>query len=140
VVVVEWELAQVRPPGGGQRGVNSPALICPPPGGLTSWRLPTTEQHFIQHLLAGFPVATADRTTTNPANARLIEPLTAREIEVLHLLAEQLTNREIGERLFIGEDTVKKHASHLFGKLGVATRRDAVRQAQQLGILYLIKH
>ena len=61
--------------------------------------------------------------------------LTSREEEVLRLLAEGLTNREIGRRLFISQKTVGTHVAHIFDKLGVHTRLEAAGRAQQLGVL-----
>jgi LuxR family maltose regulon positive regulatory protein len=65
----------------------------------------------------------------------LIEPLSEREIEVLQLIAEGLTNREVGQRLFITQGTVKAHTSNIYGKLGVHNRTRAVAQARALGVL-----
>ncbi len=65
----------------------------------------------------------------------LIEPLSAREIEVLHLLAEGLTNREIAQRLYLSPNTVRVHTSHIYGKLGVHNRTQAVAKARSLGVL-----
>jgi LuxR family maltose regulon positive regulatory protein len=65
----------------------------------------------------------------------LIEPLTHRELEVLGLVAEGLTNPEIAQRLFISLPTVKSHTRNIYGKLGVHRRREAVAKARALGIL-----
>jgi LuxR family maltose regulon positive regulatory protein len=67
--------------------------------------------------------------------AGLVEPLTARELEVLGLLAAGAPNRAIAEQLVVTQETVKKHLSHLFDKLGVANRTQAVARARQLGLL-----
>jgi LuxR family maltose regulon positive regulatory protein len=67
--------------------------------------------------------------------AGLVEPLTARELEVLELLAAGAPNRAIAEQLVVTQETVKKHLSHLFDKLGVANRTQAVARARQLGLL-----
>jgi LuxR family maltose regulon positive regulatory protein len=64
-----------------------------------------------------------------------VEPLTARELEVLHLVAEGLSNREIAQRLVISPSTVKRHTSKIYGKLGVHSRTQAVAKARTLGIL-----
>jgi DNA-binding CsgD family transcriptional regulator/tetratricopeptide (TPR) repeat protein len=61
--------------------------------------------------------------------------LTARELEVLRLLADGLTNREIGVRLFISQKTVGAHVAHVFEKLGVHSRLEAAVRAQQLGVV-----
>jgi predicted ATPase/DNA-binding CsgD family transcriptional regulator len=62
-------------------------------------------------------------------------PLNEREIEVLRLIAEGLSNSEIAERLVIALSTVKWHTNNLFGKLGVHSRTQAVAQAKELGLL-----
>jgi LuxR family maltose regulon positive regulatory protein len=67
--------------------------------------------------------------------AGLVEPLTARELEVLELLAAGTPNRAIAEALVVTPETVKKHLSHLFDKLGVANRTQAVARARELGLL-----
>jgi len=65
----------------------------------------------------------------------LVEPLTPRELEILGLLAERLTNKEIADRLFISPVTVKRHANNIYEKLAVHGRREAVSKALGLGIL-----
>jgi DNA-binding NarL/FixJ family response regulator len=67
----------------------------------------------------------------------LVEPLTARELEVVQLLAEGLTNRRIGERLGISEHTAKFHVNAILGKLGASSRSEAVAQAARLGLVLL---
>jgi LuxR family transcriptional regulator, maltose regulon positive regulatory protein len=67
--------------------------------------------------------------------AGLVEPLTAREVEVLQLLAGGAPNRAIAEQLVVTPETVKKHLSHLFDKLGAANRTQAVARARELGLL-----
>ncbi len=66
-----------------------------------------------------------------------IEALTPREREVLQLLSEGLPNRRIADRLGIGERTVKFHVNAILGKLGVATRTEAVVVAARLGLVTL---
>jgi LuxR family transcriptional regulator, maltose regulon positive regulatory protein len=65
----------------------------------------------------------------------LAERLTAREREVLALLAAGTPNPRIAEELVVTLDTVKKHVSHLLGKLGAANRTEAVTRARQLGLI-----
>ena len=64
----------------------------------------------------------------------LVEQLTARELEVLALLAAGAANPRIAAELVVSLDTVKKHVSHLLGKLGAANRTEAVARARQLGL------
>ncbi|GAA1784787.1 response regulator [Agromyces lapidis] len=63
------------------------------------------------------------------------ERLTVREAEVLALVAEGRTNREIGKTLFLSEATVKSHLVHIFTKLGVGSRTAAVARARELGAI-----
>lgn len=67
----------------------------------------------------------------------LVEELTPRELEVLQLLAEGLSNRGIGQRLGISEHTVKFHVNALMGKLGAQSRTEAVVRATRLGLIIL---
>lgn len=85
----------------------------------------------------------------DPANARtnhlsidgdsvvFAEPLTARETQVVELLAEGLSNKAIAARLAISDQTVKFHVASLSGKLGAANRTDAVRRAVRRGLISL---
>jgi LuxR family maltose regulon positive regulatory protein len=68
-------------------------------------------------------------------DSALIEPLTERELDILVCLSEQLSNKEIGSKLGISPLTVRNHTGHIYAKLGVATRRQAVARAGELGLL-----
>ena len=61
--------------------------------------------------------------------------ITARELEILSLIAQGLSNREIADRLFVSENTVKTHCSRAFDKLGARRRTQAVQLSKQLGLL-----
>ena len=61
--------------------------------------------------------------------------LTNREIDVLILLAERLSDKEIAERLVLSPETIKKHTAHIYRKLGVDNRRAAAACARRLGLL-----
>ena len=61
--------------------------------------------------------------------------LTPREIEVLGLIAEGLSNKEMAERLFVSENTIKTHCSRVFDKLSVNRRTQAVQVGKQFGLL-----
>jgi two-component system NarL family response regulator len=65
------------------------------------------------------------------------EALSAREIDVLKLMAEGKSNKEIGARLFISEGTVKSHVKGIFGKLNVISRTEAVATASRRGLIQL---
>ncbi|MGW6378860.1 response regulator [Rhodococcus sp. NPDC055112] len=90
-----------------------------------------------QEIFAAIRGAVAGQSVLSPPVAsRLLqqmrrpdEALTAREAELLTLLAEGLTNKELGRRLFISEATVKTHLAHIYAKLGVDTRAAAVSVA-----------
>jgi len=61
--------------------------------------------------------------------------ITKRELEILGLIADGLSNREIGERLFVSENTVKTHSSRLFDKLTARRRTQAVQRGKELGLI-----
>ena len=67
--------------------------------------------------------------------APLIDPLSARELQVLRLLDTELTGPELARHLFVSYNTVRTHTKHIFTKLGVTTRRAAVRRGRELDLL-----
>lgn len=77
------------------------------------------------------------RRGDGPGEESVIESLTPREKEVLQLMAEGLANKQIAMRLSISEHTVKFHLSSLYGKLGVASRTEAVKRGLWLGLISL---
>lgn len=72
-----------------------------------------------------------------PVPDPLVEPLTPRELEVLQLLAEGLSNKEIGSRLGISESTAKFHVNSILSKLGAQGRTDAVVRAARRGLVLI---
>jgi two-component system, NarL family, response regulator LiaR len=82
-----------------------------------------------------------------PAKAPALEPfapdtsrqqtlgITARELEILNLIARGFSNREIATQLFVSENTVKTHCARTFDKLGAARRTQAVQRGKELGLL-----
>ena len=105
--------------------------------------------HYTATLLAAFQVTGAGQPTTAAVDppsvahrppsvirpSSLVEDLSDRELEVLHLIAKGLTNREIASRLFVSLNTVKAHNRNIYGKLDVHSRTQAIARAQDLGLL-----
>ena len=92
---------------------------------------------YLGKLLAAFEAENQqheDRWYPSPAQP-LIEPLSPREVEVLRLIAQGLSNQEISERLVLALSTVKGHNLKIFGKLQVQRRTEAVARARKLGLL-----
>jgi LuxR family maltose regulon positive regulatory protein len=92
---------------------------------------------YVARLLAAIEAGKRDRDD-KPALApagSLIEPLSQRELKILQLIAQGLSNREIGERLFLALDTVKGHNRKMFDKLQVQSRTEAIARARALGLL-----
>jgi LuxR family maltose regulon positive regulatory protein len=83
------------------------------------------------------PDATKEKSPSPspPMSRPLVDPLTNRELDVLDLLVQRLSNKEIAESLFISTTTVKGHLQNIYEKLGVKKRRQAVEKAEALGIL-----
>jgi DNA-binding CsgD family transcriptional regulator len=103
--------------------------------GLQAQDEPVPAMAALQQALAESEPARSPKTQA--AESELIEPLSERELEVLALLAEGLTNREIASRLYLALNTVKAHTHNIYGKLDVHSRTQAVAQARALGVLPL---
>jgi DNA-binding NarL/FixJ family response regulator len=80
-------------------------------------------------------VSTGDLPAPAAGRQPLADPLTARELEVLRLIAEGMSNREISGRLFLSEGTVKNHVTNVLAKLGVRDRTQAVLRAAALSLI-----
>jgi LuxR family maltose regulon positive regulatory protein len=93
------------------------------------------EEDYIRELLVAFPVVDPGEVDPRGKDGELIEPLSKREIEVLQLIAEGLTSREIAARLYLSPNTVNVHSRNIISKLGVNNRAKAVVKARTLGIL-----
>jgi len=76
----------------------------------------------------------AERFTVNAVKQEQLA-ITTRELEILNLIAEGLSNREIADRLFVSENTVKTHSSRLFDKLGARRRTQAVQMGKSFGLI-----
>jgi LuxR family maltose regulon positive regulatory protein len=100
---------------------------------------------YIDQILAAFPSSSrrahrsdgkqAFLTAATSMARSMVEPLTNRELEVLALLSEGLSDQELAQRLVISPHTVRTHLKHIFAKLEVGNRREAVVRADQLGLL-----
>jgi len=88
---------------------------------------PRVTEKVVRQIRAGGPEGASEQ----------VEPLTDREIEVLRMAGQGLTNREIGRRLAISDRTVQGHLAHVYGKLDVASRTEAVMEALKRGWIVL---
>jgi LuxR family transcriptional regulator, maltose regulon positive regulatory protein len=107
---------------------------------LRVWRQERPEDvplDYASRLLAALDVdmKAPSGTDVRDAATLILDPITGRELEVLRLLDSELSNREIAARLFVSLDTVKSHTRHLYAKLGVHNRHQAVRRAMDLKLL-----
>jgi LuxR family transcriptional regulator, maltose regulon positive regulatory protein len=95
---------------------------------------------YLARVLAAYPLSATPITATVPNRATSEQPasdvLTWREQEILTLLVDRLSDKEIASALFISAWTVKKHASNIYLKLQVGGRREAVARARALGLLH----
>lgn len=94
--------------------------------------------NYVQRVLTAFPLNELEQKKslkTQSQAAGLLEPLSKREIEVLHLIAEGQTNQDIATTLFLSVNTVKVHTRNIYSKLSAHHRADAVAKARALGIL-----
>jgi LuxR family maltose regulon positive regulatory protein len=99
---------------------------------------------YARNLLEGFGVWEYGRVgesqiLTHPHIPTLLDPLTPRERDVLRLISQGLSNKDIADRLVIALNTVKRHTSSIYGKLGVKSRTQAVARARELGLLSIGK-
>jgi LuxR family transcriptional regulator, maltose regulon positive regulatory protein len=79
--------------------------------------------------------AVAPQPKSQDAGSALLEPLSERELDVLDLLGTELSGPEIADRLSVSLNTLRTHTKNIYGKLGVNSRRAAVRRAEELGFL-----
>jgi DNA-binding NarL/FixJ family response regulator len=93
-----------------------------------TWLAPTVQARLVSALGDGGPDEQPRPSPGLPSN------LTRREVEVLALIGEGLSNREIGERLVLGQATVKTHVNRIFAKIGTQSRAQAVRYAISNGL------
>jgi LuxR family maltose regulon positive regulatory protein len=73
--------------------------------------------------------------SADPQPGELVDPLTPRELEIMRLISEGYSNPEISRELVVSLNTIKKHTSNIYGKLGVRSRTQAIVRAQQMDLL-----
>jgi len=100
-------------------------------------RLAARGESFLQPSVAAKVVAEFARLTSPKSRppAHLIEPLSERETEILSLITNGASNREIANSLFLAEGTVKNHVTNILGKLGVRDRTQAAVKAKDIGLV-----
>ncbi|MEZ4735049.1 MAG: LuxR C-terminal-related transcriptional regulator [Caldilineaceae bacterium] len=111
--------------------------------GATTWLnqvdLPQGMRQKILHLLHSAYMPSEPRTIDTPmstaAPQNFVEPLSAREREILHLVVNGLSNQAIADEIIVTVGTVKKHLNNIYGKLGVASRTQAIARGRELGLL-----
>jgi len=109
------------------------SMVSPRPGGRGD-AMSRQHRQQVGRILLAFDTETPASRQPGP-RAGLVEQLTARELEVLQLIAKGRHNREIANDLVVTLDTVKKHASHILGKIGATSRTEAVARARELGLI-----
>ena len=91
---------------------------------------------YVDKLLAAFAQPAAmPKSKIQNQKSKMLESLSQRECEILKLIAQGLSNREIGERLFLALDTIKGHNRKIFDKLQVQSRTEAIARAHELGLI-----
>ena len=93
-----------------------------------------TRETLVREVLVGAEATALEPFTPNTANQRALG-ITARELEILTLIARGFSNREIAAQLFVSENTVKTHCARAFDKLGAVRRTQAVQRGKELGLL-----
>lgn len=93
------------------------------------------EPSVARKVVAEFARLAASPRSPDSVNAELVEPLSERELEVLRLVAEGLSNREIGLKLSLAEGTVKNYVTNVLQKIGARDRTQAALRAKELGLI-----
>src|SRR5271170_1118645 len=92
-----------------------------------------TDRSFVERLLRASGAETIDLPI--PTGPLLLAPLTDHERRILVFLANGVSNKEMAGRLFVSENTIKFHLKHIYSKLGVTSRVQAVASARELGLV-----
>ena len=101
---------------------------------MPAYKAPLEDMRFVLHDVLNV-TSLAELPGYEEATADLVDPLTAREVEVLRLIAAGMRNQEIADQLFISLSTVKRHIANAYGKLDVGHRTEAVARANELNLL-----
>ena len=91
---------------------------------------------YVDKLLVAFsqPIATFPQSKIQNRKSEIVEPLSERELEVLKLLRTELSGPEIADQLIVSPNTFRTHTRNIFNKLGVNSRRAAIRRAEELDL------
>jgi LuxR family maltose regulon positive regulatory protein len=109
---------------------NDPALIPL----LHQARLGGVMPNYVDRLLAAFEQTIQHQPIQVAITSHLVEPISAREMDVLKLLAQGCTDKKIAETLVIARETVHKHLKNIYGKLDVHSRTEAIVRAHELNL------
>ncbi len=91
---------------------------------------------YVNKLLDAFvPSSGSESKIAGEPHSSVTEPLTDRELEILRLLCSGYTNRQIADKVFISDNTVKSHVHHIFGKIGVQSRTQLILRARELNLI-----
>jgi DNA-binding CsgD family transcriptional regulator len=101
---------------------------------ITRSREPNRATVVVREVLVATPARALEPFTPNKSQQQTLG-ITPRELEILTLVAQGLSNREIATQLFVSENTVKTHCARAFDKLGAARRTQAVQRGKELGLL-----
>ena len=146
-LVVRGETVLLRPAGGSSQVVLGQQQPGPPMAALLGWliaaqrtgqaavEVPLECLARLQHAFHADSSTPEHRPGTAAAVRGIVEPLTSRELEVLQMLAAGMSNQDIARELVVSLDTVKKHVSHVLGKLVAASCTEAVARVRQLDLI-----
>jgi len=102
---------------------------------LSEYGSPGPRAEYILRILEAFPQVKPAHPSLEGQHPALLAPLTPREMDVLRLLSEGLSNREIAERLYLSPNTLRVYTTNLYSKMDVHNRTQAVTRAQTLGLI-----
>jgi LuxR family transcriptional regulator, maltose regulon positive regulatory protein len=138
LAALERSLALAEPEGYVRTFVDEGATMAALLTKLLEERRDGTSPWYVDRLLTQIladAAASEGRSPRRADGSPLLEPLSERELEVLRLIADGLSNREIAQRLFVSVGTVKAHVNHVYGKLLVRSRTQAVARARELQLI-----